>query len=100
MRRFLACLPPSAICWRASQASERAEGGTPMTEAEWLDGRSTPAEMLAWVRGKASDRKLRLFIVGCCRRWRIETEIPDQKSWDAVHVAEWYADGNGSEKNL
>ena len=71
-----------------------------MTEAEWLAWRTAPAAMLDAVRGKASERKVRLFIVGCCRRYRIETEIPDQKSWDAVHVAEWYADGNGARSDL
>src|SRR5262245_10582006 len=56
--------------------------------------------MLDFLRstGKASDRKLRLFAVACCRR--LEAELPDQRSWDAVHVAEWYADGNGSEQDM
>jgi hypothetical protein len=71
-----------------------------MTEAEWLDGAFRLEKMLEFLRGKVSARKVRLFIVGCCRRYRIETEIPDQKSWDAVHVAELYAEGNETERDL
>jgi hypothetical protein len=68
-----------------------------MTEAEWL-ACANPILMLDFLRGKASDRKLRLFAVACCRR--LEVELPDQRSWDAVHVAEWCADGNGTEQDL
>ncbi len=37
------------------------------TEAEWL-ARGDPGEMLVFLRGKASDRKLWLFACACCRR--------------------------------
>jgi hypothetical protein len=68
-----------------------------MTEEEWLTCGDLEA-MLRFVRDRASARKLRLFAVACCRR--LEIWLPDQRSWDAVHVAEWCADGHGGGQDL
>jgi hypothetical protein len=64
--------------------------GDAMTEAEWL-ACTDPAPMLEFLQDKASDRKLRLFAVACCRRgWRSLRKTRSRKSVEAV---EQYADG-------
>jgi hypothetical protein len=62
-----------------------------MTEAEWL-ARTDPAPMLEFLRGRASDRKLRLFGVACCRRgWE---NLTDPKARRALELVERAADGS------
>ena len=67
-----------------------------MTEAEWLAG-SDQHPLLEFLRGKTSDRKLRLFACACVRRvWkRMEEAIPQ-----GVEVSERFADGKASRKEL
>jgi hypothetical protein len=83
-----------------------------MTEAEWL-ACNDPTPMLDFLRGQASERKLRLFAVACCRRtWAlveddrermlahgcnpVEVDLARQEAdlaWRAAAAAERYADG-------
>jgi len=68
-----------------------------VTEAEW-NACTDPTPMLESLRGKASDRKIRLFCVACCRRtWHMLT---DPRSRKAVEVAELLVDGLLTEKQL
>jgi hypothetical protein len=61
-----------------------------MTESEWLSC-GDPQKMLLELRGRTSQRKLRLFACACCRRvWRW---LRDSRSQQAVAAAEQYADG-------
>jgi hypothetical protein len=65
-----------------------------MTEQEWL-ACEDPERMLKYLRRskryRISDRKLRYFLVGCCRRvWQYTT---DERSRHAVEIAERFADG-------
>jgi hypothetical protein len=62
-----------------------------MTEAEWL-ACTDPQKMLAFLLGKTSDRKLRLFAVACCRQitpLMLKTEL----GYRGVVLAEKLADG-------
>jgi hypothetical protein len=68
-----------------------------MTEAEW-NACTDPGPMLEFLRGKVSDRKLRLFSVGCCRRvWH---SMEDERSRRAVEMAERFVDGHCSREEL
>jgi hypothetical protein len=62
-----------------------------VTESDWLIG-TDPLEMLTFLRdrGPVSERKLRLFVVFCCRQlWPL---LPDARSRAAVVAAERAAD--------
>jgi hypothetical protein len=80
-----------------------------MTEAEWLDSTDVPT-LLAFVAGQdaprgaalpvvaMSARKLRLYLVGCCRRaWE---RFIEPAASNAVVVAERFADGLADDAEL
>lgn len=60
-----------------------------MTEPEWLFSED-PALMVNFLRGKTSDRKMRLFACACCRT--VWPSIPAAFQ-EAIRAAEEYADG-------
>jgi hypothetical protein len=68
-----------------------------MIEAEWLactDWR----KMLEFLRGKASDRKLRLFACACCRRiWHL---LPHEENRELVAAVEDRPDGTFYDPDL
>jgi hypothetical protein len=61
-----------------------------MTEAEWLVS-NEPTPMLAFLRGKDGDRKVRLFVAACCRG--LGHLMADGRTRLAVETAERHADG-------
>jgi hypothetical protein len=68
-----------------------------MTKKQWLTGNDL-VPMLKFARGKASDRKLRLFACACCRRvWKSLTLKPVRR---AVEMTELCADGTVTEQEL
>ncbi len=64
-----------------------------MTEAEWLEC-TDPSPMLDFLQGTASDRKLRLFAVACCRR--APYLFRDEPSRNALDLIERFSDGRAS----
>ncbi|HZY84721.1 MAG TPA: hypothetical protein VFE78_07810, partial [Gemmataceae bacterium] len=67
-----------------------------MTESEWL-ACADPRPMLGFLRGKASDRQLRLFACANSRAVRATEHLGPGA---AVAVAERYADGLASDQDL
>jgi hypothetical protein len=71
----------------------KATRAKPMTEAEWL-ACPDPDELLGFLFGRVSNRKLWLFGVACCRRlWHL---LEDHRSREAVEVVERFAEGQAS----
>jgi hypothetical protein len=65
-----------------------------VTEQEWNEC-TDRLPMLSFLRGKASDRKLRLFACACCRR--IGQHLPDQANRDLVAAVEDHPNGTLAE---
>jgi hypothetical protein len=98
------------ICWDVDGSSDRTRGKERESlvlssnpderseaEQEWL-ACTDARPMLEFLRGRASDRKLRLFAVGCCRP--IHHLMPDDRCLLAVDFAERFADGMATEQEL
>ncbi len=68
-----------------------------MTEGEWLSG-SNVDELLTYLGPRADARRLRLLACACCRA--IWPQLPDPRSRAGIEVAERYADGKASEREL
>ncbi len=68
-----------------------------MTDGEWLTS-ADPRQMLQFLSGKATDRKLRLLGCGCCRRvWPL---LPDPANRDLVAAVEDRPDGTADDPAL
>jgi hypothetical protein len=70
-----------------------------MTESEWLSCQD-PQMMLMFLRtsGRASDRKLRLFAVACCRLFWDCLSVDATRA--AIETSEGYADNQVTEEEL
>jgi hypothetical protein len=68
-----------------------------MTEQEWLKA-TDPQAMLEFLRGKASERKLRLFACACCRQ--LDPTLSDETVRTAIEVTEQWVDGTASQEEL
>jgi hypothetical protein len=68
-----------------------------MTQQEWLQA-TDPRPMLAFLQGKASERKMRLFLVTCARL--VWDRMADPTMRKAVEVAERYTEGRASAEEL
>jgi hypothetical protein len=72
-------------------------GGGGVDEQLWLVCDNSQ-QMLEDLRGKASNRKVRLFAVACC--WRVWHKMTDKRCRDAVEAAERFADGAATQAEL
>lgn len=68
-----------------------------MTEAEWL-AYTDARPLLNFLRGKVSDRKMRLFTCACCRRW--SHLLQGERTRRALAVSERYADRQADSEEL
>jgi hypothetical protein len=76
---------------------ERIAGVTVVTEAKWL-ACTESIPMQVFLPGKASERKILLSFLACCRRmWHL---LADRRIRNGIEVAEQYADGQADDKEM
>jgi hypothetical protein len=68
-----------------------------MTETEWLAS-ADPEAMLALLKGRVSERKLRLFCCACCRR--VLHLYHDERSRTTVEIIESYVEGRATAEGM
>jgi hypothetical protein len=68
-----------------------------MTKAEWL-ACTDPTPVLELLRGKASERRLRLFNVVCCRR--VWDRLVNERSRRAVEIIEQHIEGQATDEQM
>src|SRR6516162_218503 len=68
-----------------------------MTEQEWSES-ADPWKMLEFLKGRAGDRKSRLFAVSCCRG--VRPLLKPKLTRRVVTIAERYAEGKASGSEL
>jgi hypothetical protein len=100
-RRLSPDTTPQAI-WpgdvaRVGNTQLRIRPGTVDNEREWLTCRD-PDLMLRSLKGKSSERKLRLFACACFRC--VWNQLEDRESRDLVLLTERFADGKASQHEL
>jgi hypothetical protein len=74
--------------------------------SDWMG--DDPEPMIEMLRGRASERKLRLFAAACCRRvpesrlcWAYQDACVAERDWDKIlTTSEQYADGAASSEEL
>jgi hypothetical protein len=73
-----------------------------MTEEEWLESNRPLAMLRHLLEGPArqAGRKFRLFACSCARRLPEFTAPPDRRIRDALRVAERYAEGTATRRDL
>jgi hypothetical protein len=73
-----------------ARSTARPDEELPVTEQQWAACAQT-GDLLAFLRGRASPRKFRLFAAACCRR--LWGRCHDPRTRHLIEVAERYADG-------